>query len=208
MGFKVQLNTVAWVEGNIINAVDPSGKYWWIESNVSSFMKPDESFGNFQRRDLINKIIQSQAINNSNVHAEYPVTYTYEGRIWAPHIDLMMVNDANTQIRYWEIKPNNSNQINRAKRALRNLAATGIPQNKLAGHFSQQSCLSRQHSCQHPRGDNYDWNNYTWIRGTDYPRKQLVLQTTDGEAWYAGQKFDNGNPVPGLIVYWSEDERS
>ncbi|MEO1643888.1 MAG: RHS repeat-associated core domain-containing protein, partial [Chloroflexota bacterium] len=200
----MSLNGYSWVDGNVPNAIDPSGMYWWVQSNAFPFPTPD--FSNIEVKNLISVYIQSQAIGRTNVHAEYPISYTFDNKNESEHIDLMIVNDSSRNVRYWEIKPNNSNQWGRANRSIRNIRYA-VAYAKDRNHLSQQSCVSRQHSCSHPHGQNYNWNSYNWIPGTDYPRKQFLFQIPGSNtSWFAGQRYNNGQPVEGVIVYWREQD--
>ncbi|MEO8609210.1 MAG: RHS repeat-associated core domain-containing protein [Chloroflexota bacterium] len=191
----MSLNGYSWVEGNVPNAIDPSGKYWFLDTSSDLTKKmPLPDLSDVRVEYYLSKLIQTEALGNPFIHAEYPVLNDN-------FIDLLGVNDAERKIRYWEIKANNPNGISTGKASILD-TSLALPIAAGKGELSSTHTTSVENP-----GYTYDWNSYTWSPGFNYPLRVLG-QSTDGKRyWFARQGTEpaTGSQIPGLITYWYEE---
>jgi RHS repeat-associated protein len=192
----MSLNGYTWVEGKVMNAIDPTGKIWW-EGSIPSIT-------NLVNQNLVTSVV-SHAIQIAFAVTTFPSIYHAEYRANAEGtqrtspaitIDLLKADYTLSQIEIWEIKPNNDAARKVGKEQV--VVRMGLINERVTHNIYKDTVYQPQFG----PFFTYDWDMFTWKEGTSFPAKVLIGSTSYGPGytihWYAGQDD------PGLIVYWSE----
>ena len=200
----MSLNGYSWVEGNVPNAVDPTGLAFWLgrgAGNLGVYLRSEVSGNNLHVR------IQSIAMGNNvaTVHAEYPLPIggfrsgAYgSGYAQDPAVQLALSSLEAQETSYidllneitgemWEIKPKDDEAIG---------LFTHQAQLVLMGYSQVLGLLK---GTDHPVRGIYDWNSSpSWISGFSFSQVPIYIGT-DQTGWW---RFFAKQSQPGVIIWW------
>jgi hypothetical protein len=178
------------VEGNVPNAGDPNGMYFWTGRGEGNKLSHDL---NRENRNNIHTRIQALAMapSPSTVHAEYPLPLAslanipdiFNANEDYVYIDLLREDSGEI----WEIKPKYDQAL---------AFVISHAQVEIMAALQKANLLTGRY----PTGMPYDWNTYprSWLQGASFSKVPVFLGTDDG-GWFS---FYAQQTLPGAIIWW------